>query len=113
MRTTIPIALALLIAGCSRQPSRPMSQSEVATPASGSAESEDAPVTAAMTTNDVEEKQVDEKQVEEKQTLGVKPLTSEQQEQLLNSRLDGGMGHSFSQFANVFLAMSRIHLKYG
>ncbi len=40
----------------------------------------------------------------------IKPLTAEQLEQLLSSRLDGGMDFSFRQFANMFLVASRIHL---
>jgi hypothetical protein len=43
----------------------------------------------------------------------IKPLTDEQQEKLLSERLDGGMGNSFRQFSNMFLAMSRINLPYG
>ncbi len=43
----------------------------------------------------------------------LKPLTDEQQNRLLDKRLDGGMGNSFSQFANMFLVMSRIKLACG
>ena len=43
----------------------------------------------------------------------IKPLTKEQQDKLLRERLDGGMGNSFSQFANRFLVMSRINLLCG
>ena len=43
----------------------------------------------------------------------IKPLTAEQQEQLLGARLDGGMGYSFARFANWFLVSSRIHFGTG
>lgn len=43
----------------------------------------------------------------------IKPLTKEQQNDLLKKRLDGGMGNSFRQFSNMFLVMSRINLSYG
>jgi len=48
-----------------------------------------------------------------KQPVRIQPLTKEQQDKLLNERLDGGMGNSFRQFSNQFLAMSRINLSYG
>ena len=40
----------------------------------------------------------------------LKPLTEKEQEELLATRLKGGMGYSFSQFANMFLIPSRIYL---
>lgn len=43
----------------------------------------------------------------------VRPLTDEQLQRLLSIRLNGGMGPSFSQFANQFLVSSRIHLGVG
>lgn len=43
----------------------------------------------------------------------LKPLSDEQQKRLLDERLDGGMGNSFSQFSNMFLVMSRIKLPCG
>jgi len=43
----------------------------------------------------------------------IKPLSAEEQEQLLGTRLDGGMGHSFAQFANMFLVSSHIQLGIG
>jgi hypothetical protein len=43
----------------------------------------------------------------------IKPLTKEQQDKLLKERLEGGMGDSFNQFSNMFLAMSRIKLSCG
>ncbi|MFH1022858.1 MAG: hypothetical protein V1809_05675 [Planctomycetota bacterium] len=43
----------------------------------------------------------------------VKPLAKEQQDKLLQGRLDGGMENSFRQFSNMFLVMSRMKLAYG
>ena len=43
----------------------------------------------------------------------IEPLTKEQQEVLLKQRISGGMGYTFRQFSNQFLAMSRIELRYG
>src|SRR4051812_36669023 len=48
-----------------------------------------------------------------RQPASIKPLTQEQQDNLLKVRLDGGMGNSFRQFANKFLVMSRINLPCG
>jgi hypothetical protein len=48
-----------------------------------------------------------------KQSVRIQPLTKDQQANLLNERLVGGMGNSFRQFSNQFLAMSRINLSYG
>lgn len=44
---------------------------------------------------------------------GIQPLTDEEQEKLLASRLDGGMSFSFRQFANQFLVTSRFQLGQG
>jgi hypothetical protein len=43
----------------------------------------------------------------------VKPLSKEQQDDLLKQRISGGMGPTFSDFANVFLVLSRLKLSYG
>lgn len=43
----------------------------------------------------------------------VRPLTAEQMQRLLSIRLNGGMGASFSQFANQFLVASRIQMGVG
>lgn len=49
----------------------------------------------------------------QRQPAAVKPLTKEQQDKLLGTRLPGEMGASFGQFSNRFLVMSRINLSYG
>jgi hypothetical protein len=43
-------------------------------------------------------------------TVTVIPLTAERLEKLLNTRLSGGMGNSFGQFANRFVVMSLINM---
>jgi len=43
----------------------------------------------------------------------IKPLTKEQQNDLLKKRLNGGMGDSFRLFSNRFLVTSRVDLSYG
>ena len=43
---------------------------------------------------------------------GIKPLTTEQQTQLLSSRLEGRMGFSFRPFSSLFRAISQTHLGY-
>lgn len=52
-------------------------------------------------------------ETEKPHTVTVKPLTQEEQDKLLAERLNGGMGYSFRQFANMFLVTSRIKLSYG
>ena len=44
---------------------------------------------------------------------GIKPFTDDELEQLLATRLKGGMGDSFGQFANMFLVSSRIQMGTG
>ncbi len=41
------------------------------------------------------------------------PLTSDQQVSLLAERLDGGLGYTFAQFANMFLVKSHLSLSRG
>ena len=53
------------------------------------------------------------KAVASKVEARVVPLTEDQLKRLLQSRLDGGMGNSFQQFANMFLVSSRINLGPG
>ena len=43
----------------------------------------------------------------------LKPLSKEQQDKLLVARLDGGLGQTFHDFANVFLVVSRVKLPSG
>src|SRR5262249_575814 len=47
---------------------------------------------------------------EEQSSSSIVPLTAEQLDELLGSRLDAGMQGTFSQFANMFFVASRISL---
>lgn len=93
MRTAVIVAFAILSASCSR-PTAPIKPRPSAAPAQAASES------------------AVEKAAAEKAAI-VKPLTATELKDLLGRRLDGGMGDSFSQFANMFLVMSRINLGYG
>jgi len=52
-------------------------------------------------------------EADERPGASIKPLTKEQQEKLLEERLDVGIGRSFGQYAKGFLVMSRLKLPYG
>ncbi|MCE9547257.1 MAG: hypothetical protein K8T25_17435 [Planctomycetia bacterium] len=48
-----------------------------------------------------------------KHPVAFKPLTPEQQDEFLKTRLSGAMGNKFHQFSNMFLVTSRINLPMG
>ena len=50
---------------------------------------------------------------EKKPTATLKPLTAEQQAELLGFRLKGGIGGTFGRFANAFMVSSRLALGTG
>lgn len=104
MRTIDVIAVVVISAGCSQQDASDTSRSASAPRAGTEAQSSDTSSTANSTPL-----------VDPDQTAAatIKPLTPEQQERLLDARLDGGMSYSFSQFANMFMVSSRLHLGIG
>jgi hypothetical protein len=55
----------------------------------------------------------EDEDTDETASQGIQPLTDEEQEKLLASRLDGGMSFTFRQFANQFLVTSRFQLSQG
>lgn len=99
MRTTLIIAVALAVAGCSQQDAPTPSRNEPNPPAKNDPQPPEAP-----------RPEPDE---DKNASSTIKPLTAEQQQQLLDARLGGGMGHSFRQFANMFLVSSRVHFGTG
>lgn len=58
-------------------------------------------------------KNPEEQPQEEATEATLKPLTEEEQEELLGTRLEGGLGDKFRQFANMFLVKSHIDLGIG
>ena len=123
MRTTFRLLLlgligvGLALGGCS--PATP-----VATPKAAPA---DSPATAVSTASPAPTKtaNVDDKakskadesqataQTEKTPASSLQPLTDAEQDQLLHTRLSGGMGNTFGQFANMFLVSSRLQLGTG
>ena len=104
MRTTLIIVVALAVVGCSQQDAPTPSRNESDPTAHNDPQPADASATADPKLEPDEDKTA---------SSTIKPLTTEQQEQLLAARLDGGMGFTFSQFANMFLVSSRIHFDTG
>lgn len=123
MRTSLFFAVAVAVIGCSDEgdPKRQQRGSTVAEPAVAQTAESDVDSQGTVNTNveDAAPSDVDPSATEtstlddadDNAPSKVKPLTAEQQDRLLNARLNGGMGYSFSQFANMFLVSSRI--KFG
>ncbi len=93
------VTLLMLTAGCSR-PESTDTPSSKSTPAPNAETVKSAGTTPTAETGKA-------------RSAAIKPLTEEQQEQLLGARLEGGMDSSFRQFANRFLISSRIQLDTG
>ena len=104
MRSTFIIAVALAVVGCS--------QPDAATPSRNESDptANNDPQPAGDSSTVDPKREMDE---HKNASSIIKPLTAEQQEQLLAARLDGGMGYSFRQFANMFLVSSRIQFGTG
>jgi hypothetical protein len=98
MRALLFVTLVILAAGCSKP-------HEAATPTSDSTLAADSAIAPSADTTPAK--------ADKGPAVTIKPLTKEQQEQLLGTRLEGGMDFSFSQFANMFLVSSRIQIGHG
>ena len=107
MKSPLFIAGVILAAGCSRQ--GPSVAARSGSKPTVTADSDSAVIVATTDRPDTEKAESDEI----KPLVEIETLTNEQQAGLLGARLDGGMGFTFGQFANMFLATSRIHLEFG
>jgi hypothetical protein len=109
MRSTLFIAALAATVGCSTNEA-PNAPPQIATPqAKVISQPADADANIDAVLGDAASKTV----VDQKTPPTIRPLTADEQQKLLNTRLDGGMGNTFGQFANMFLVSSRINLGAG
>jgi hypothetical protein len=109
MRTALFIAAVVALTGCSQNDS-PIAPPQNAT---AQAKAKSQPVVADANADATSPDAASKSDADDKTPPTIKPLTADEQQSLLNTRLDGGMGHAFGQFANMFLVSSRIHLGTG
>jgi hypothetical protein len=96
---TVILTVVILTTGCSPQEPK-VGSAAAPVPTADSASSQPAASAPVAATSKAK-------------SSAIKSLTAQHQEQLLAARLDGEMGSSFNQFANMFLVASRVNLDWG